>query len=93
MAIIHIDGARAIFLLLRDHQDTKPELCEIDIRISQPIFTHKKYKIRYGKTIYIIYNTEENIVAILHIYGDRSIFYYSVITKTLNLSNKKWKLV
>ena len=35
----------------------------------------------------------ENIVLVFHIYGAIAIFYYFVITKTLNLSYKKWKLV
>ena len=30
---------------------------------------------------------EKDIVAILHIYGYRSIYYYFVFTKTLNLGN------
>ena len=35
---------------------------------------------------------EENIVAILHIYGARYILYSFVITKILNMSNEKYKL-
>ena len=30
-------------------------------------------------------------VAFLHIYGDKAIFYYFFITKTLDLSNDKWE--
>ena len=41
MAILHIYGARSIFLLFHDHQDTKYEACEIEMSISQPIYTHK----------------------------------------------------
>ena len=32
-------------------------------------------------------------MVVILIYGARSIFYYFVITKTLNLSSMKWKLV
>ena len=32
-------------------------------------------------------------VLILNISGARAIFYYFVFTKTLNMSNQKWKLV
>ena len=41
------------------------------------------YSIKRGK----------NIVSIVHIDGDRAIFYYFVITKTLNMSNEKWELI
>ena len=41
VSIIHIYGARAIFLLFCDHQDTESESREVEMRISQPIFTHK----------------------------------------------------
>ena len=53
MAIIHIYGARAIFLLFCDNQDTESESCEIEMSISQPIFTHKKIpKNLWGKSIH-----------------------------------------
>ena len=42
VAILHIYGASAISLLLSDHQDTRPESCEIEISIYQPIIAHKK---------------------------------------------------
>ena len=38
---IYIYGARAIFLLFCDHQDTESESHEIEISIYQPIFTQK----------------------------------------------------
>ena len=37
---LHIYGARVIFLLFCDHTDTEPESREIEMIISQPIFTH-----------------------------------------------------
>ena len=41
VAIIHIYGARGIFLLFNDDQDTLSTYCEIEMSISQLIFTHK----------------------------------------------------
>ena len=62
MSILHIHGARAIFLLFCDHQDTESESCEIDMSISQPIFTHKNiYQMLYGTMISIFYNIGENV--------------------------------
>ena len=42
MVILHIYGARAIFLLFCDHQDIESDSCKIEMIISLPIFTHKK---------------------------------------------------
>ena len=42
VVVLHNFGARAIFLLFCDHQDTDSESCEIKMSISEPIFTHKK---------------------------------------------------
>ena len=39
VAIIHIYEARAIFLLICDNQDTEYETCEIEMSITEPIFT------------------------------------------------------
>ena len=36
---------------------------------------------------------ENNIAIILHIYEARDILYYFTITKTINLSNEKWKIL
>ena len=41
VVILHIYGARANFLLFCYHQDTKYEYSEIEMKISQPIFTNK----------------------------------------------------
>ena len=41
MVILHIDGAKAIFLLFYDELDTESKECEIQMRIYQLIFTHK----------------------------------------------------
>ena len=68
MVILCIYGDRAILLLFYCHQDTEYESCEIEMSISQPIFTHKIYQRLYGKTIYILF------VATLHIYGALAIF-------------------
>ena len=42
MVIIHVYGAIAVLLLFCDHQDTEYESCEIEMSISQPIFTQEK---------------------------------------------------
>ena len=90
---IYIYGARAIFLLFCDHQDTESEQREKEIGFAQPILTKKEpskalmenniHTLQYGRII----------LAIIHIHEARAIFYYFVITKTFNLSHKKWKLV
>ena len=41
--------------------------------------------------IYILYKMRENIVVILHIDEAKAILYYFMMTKTLNLSNEKYK--
>ena len=41
MIIIYIAGAKYIFLLFSDYQDTESESCEIEVSISQPISTYK----------------------------------------------------
>ena len=41
MMTVHIYGSRVILLLFCDHQDTESESCEIEMRISQQIPTHK----------------------------------------------------
>ena len=41
MVMIHIYGARGIFLLFYDDQDTTSEYWEIEMSTSQLIFTHK----------------------------------------------------
>ena len=37
-------------------------------------------------------NMEENIVAIIHIYGDKAILYYFVFTRNMNLTSEKYIL-
>ena len=41
MVIFHIYGAIAIFLLFYDHKDTLFTECELEMTISQLIFTNK----------------------------------------------------
>ena len=45
----HIYGARAIFLLFCDNQDTEYEPQEIEIGVTGPISTHKNIKGTIGK--------------------------------------------
>ena len=73
MAIIHIYGASAIFLLFCDNQDTGSDSEEMEIGVSVPILSQKKIKRLFGTKIPILHNMGENIVAILYIYCDRAI--------------------
>ena len=41
MEILHIYGAKSIFMLFYDDQDTESELCGIKMSTFQLIFTHK----------------------------------------------------
>ena len=59
MAILQIYGARAIFLLFYDHQDTESESCETEMRIYQKIFTHKKSKAILGNVIHTLQDERE----------------------------------
>ena len=63
--VLHINRAKARFLLLLDHQDTESESSEIEMSISQLTFTQRKKKMLHGTIIYIIYNMGENILTIL----------------------------
>ena len=54
VAIIHIYGARAIFLLFCDHEDTESEPSEMAIDVAGPILTQKKIQRLYGTTISIL---------------------------------------
>ena len=59
VVILNIYGARSMFLLFCDHQDTEYESCGIYMSISQPIFTYNKisnyiwnnniYSVQYGR--------------------------------------------
>ena len=59
VAIIHIYGARSIFLLFYDNQATESESCEIEMIISQPISTQTIYQRIYGTMMSIMYNMVE----------------------------------
>ena len=59
MVILHIYGARAIFPLFDDDQDTLSTWCEIEMNTLQIIFTHKMYPRIYGEMISILYKMEE----------------------------------
>ena len=49
VVILHIYGAIAIFILFCDRQDTESESCEIEMSISQPMFTYKNIKGSMGQ--------------------------------------------
>ena len=60
VVILHINGARDIFLLFFDHQDTESESREMEICVAGPILKHReKYQSLYGITISILYNMVE----------------------------------
>ena len=55
MSVIHIYGARAMFLLFCDHQDTESKSQEMEIGASQPILTQKKTsKTLWGNNIHTL---------------------------------------
>ena len=73
VAIIHCCGARDIFLLLNDNQDTESQSQEIKIDVSGPIFTHKNINASMAQR-YTYHTRWEKNLAILHIYGARAVF-------------------
>ena len=87
-AIIRIYGARAIFLLFYDHQDTESESREIEISVAGPIFTHTIK--RYMGQRYPYSKIREKILWQFFILMELEPFsYYFVSTTTLNLSHVK----
>ena len=54
VVILHINGARAILLLLCDHQDTEYEECVMDSGVAGPILTNKKSKVLCDKDIHTL---------------------------------------
>ena len=44
MVIVQIYGARSVFLLFCDHQDTESESHEMEYGVALPIFTQKNIK-------------------------------------------------
>ena len=71
---MYIYGSRDIVLLFCDHQDTESESCEIEISISQPIFTHKKVsKYLWDKDIHTLQDGRK-ILVVINIYESRGIF-------------------
>ena len=83
VAIIHIYGAKAIFLIFSNHQDTEYKSRGMEISVAGLIFTHKYQRI-HGTTISIFNKMRENILAIIRIYGARAIlliFYYNQDTE------------
>ena len=49
VVVLRIYGARAIFLLFFDHQETESKSCELEISVAGPIFTHKNIKVSMGQ--------------------------------------------
>ena len=75
VAILHIYGARTIFLLFCYHQDTKSESRDIEICVAGPIFPQgKNTKGSIVKWYPYPKIWANNIVAIIHIYGSRANF-------------------
>ena len=72
MAIIHIYGARATFLLFYDNQGTESGPREIKIGVAGPIFTIKHQSL-YGTTIFILHKMGSKYCGNFYIYGVRSI--------------------
>ena len=66
VVILHIYGARDIFLLFCDHQDTESESWEMEIGVTGPLFTHKNIKGSMVQRYTYPTRWEKNIVVILH---------------------------
>ena len=73
MAILPIYESRAILLLFYYRQKHVSESKEIDI-LELDHYLTRRYQCLYGKIICISHMTGKNIVAIIPIYKDRSIF-------------------
>ena len=54
MIIIHINGAKYIFPLFCDNEDTESDSCEIINSISQPLLTKKNIKDLNNNAIYTL---------------------------------------
>ena len=69
MGVLHNSGSRAVLVVFCDHQDNEYESCEIEMSISQPIFTHKN-DIKASTGQYYLYSTkrEQNIVLVFRIF-------------------------
>ena len=74
MVILHIPGARDIFLLCCDSKTPNISNEKLIITYLGKYPHRKKNQSLYGEILSIIYNMEEKYVAILHIYRARSIF-------------------
>ena len=73
LTILHVHGARAIFLLFCDHYYTWTESRELLIGVAGPVINHENIKGVMGQRYPYSTIREQNIVAILRIYGARSI--------------------
>ena len=89
VVILNIYGALSILLLFCNHQDTESEAQEMTTGVAGTILEQKKHQRPYGTTISIPFKIGKSFVVISHIYSDRHIFYYFMVTKTLILSHKK----
>ena len=92
VSIIHYYGARAIFLLLNDNQDTESQSQDIKlmyldqyspIKISKPLWDNDIHTTQYGRK-----NLQFFIFMELEPFS-----YYFVITKILNLSHVNKEMV
>ena len=93
-AIIHIYEARANFILFCDHPDTECKSCEIEMSISQPIFTHNNIsKAIWDNDIHTIQYRRKYCGSSLYLWSFRQFFDYFVINKLPSLSHEKYKLV
>ena len=73
LAIIYSYGARAIFPLFYNNQDTEYETYEIEVSVAGPIFTPKNIKGSMVQQYPFPTRWEKNIVVVLHIFGARAI--------------------
>ena len=89
LAILYIHRSRDISLLFCNNQDTESEEQEMEIGVAGPIITQKNIKGSMEQRYPYPTRRKKNIVAIVHIHGARTIYFYCMINNTLIMSNEK----
>ena len=93
MSIVQIYEARAIFILFFNYQDTESESREIEISVYGPIFTQKKPKSIWDNDIYSTQDRRKMLWQLFIFMEVEPFLYYFMITKTLNTSHEKNKMM
>ena len=81
-----------MFLLLRKYQDNESESPEMEVGAAGPIFTQKNIKRSMGQISPYSKIWKKHIWQLFMFVQLEPLCYYFLITKTLNMSNVKYKL-